>query len=362
MRLEKDHEYPNLYYYPKAGTYYFRKFITGVGEVFRSLREKNRYKAVVKMNRLSSEFERLKKTRTETNYTIDDAILELYDINQMKAQATFQNFEHFCRAYITPYYSGTPIDAVAEQWDLFKADVKKKRPGMSLAHLKRHTTRILRHAVKRGKLKSFPELTLDAGEAVTGTPRAYDPDEVTRALTAKPDSDHRFKKGTVEKQRLMLRLTLELGLRPPQEIRMLKKEYFDFARGLLVLPAWLAKTRRGRTVPINAPLVAAIQEFGAKNPSSPYLFPMRGNPDKPASRSDKSWQRLKRALGFEGKRYWFRHSHATAALEGGEDARILARDMGTSVEMLAKIYARPGKDATDRRLAAVQKKYGVQVS
>jgi len=355
MRLEKDHEHPNLYFYPEAGTYYFRKYTTETGEIFRSLRERNRYKAILKMNRLLADLE---KRKAKGRYLIDDAILELYDIKRMQAQSTFENLEHYCRAYITPYFSGTPINEVARQWEPFKAHVKKLKPGMSLIHIRRHLTTILNHAVNRGELESFPRLKLDKAEMIKGTPRAYERDEVKKILTGKPKGDHKFKKGTIEKQRLMIRLTLDCGLRPPQEIRLLKKEYFDFKRRTLTLPAHIVKTRLSRPIPVPPDLLAEVKAFGDKNPG-PYIFPMRGNPNMPATRSDKTWQRLKRALGFSGKRYWFRHSHATAAIQGGENAIVVAKDMGTSVEMLERIYVRPDEKATARRVALVRKKYGV---
>jgi integrase len=258
-----------------------------------------------------------------------------------------------------PFFSGVPITDVAFQWEGFKAHVKANNPNMSLQHVRRYLTRVLNYSVERGYIQGFRKLKLDAGEIKKVTPRAFEFSEVEMVFNKTPDlTGHKFKAHTLRKQRLMIRLTLECGLRPPQEIRLLKKEYVDFNRGVISIPAEIVKTRASRTIPVGEELLTELKAWCDHHSNSPWVFPMRGNPEKPSTRSDKTWQRLKHSLGLRVRRYWLRHSHATAALEGGLDAVLVARDMGTSPEMLSKVYVRPSKETVARRVELVRKKYG----
>lgn len=362
MRLEKDPEVSNLYWSPKFKTYYFRKYIGAAGrEVCRSLKEQNRHKAIIKLNKLLARLQREIEAHVEAQYqgpTVNQVRDELLKIYDMKSRATHESFEIVTRRHVLPYFNHVPVSQVARSWEDFKAHVKQNNPTMSLEHVRRYLTRMLNYSVERGYIDGFRKLKLDPGEVKKTTPRAYEPAEVGQIFLPNEEKTQGFKKHTLRKQRLMIRLTLELGLRPPQEIRLLKKEYFDFARGLLTLPASVVKTRVGRVIPVDAALIQEIKAWCDLYPQSPYVFPKRGNPMEPSTRSDKTWQRLKKALGLEGRRYWFRHSHATAALEGGLDAVLVARDMGTSPEMLLKVYVRPSRAVVEKRAELVRKKYG----
>lgn len=358
MRLEKDPQIPNLYWYPESRAYYFRKRITGQGEVFRSLKTKDRNEAIRRLNQILGDFQKElpKKKRV---YTVGEAAKELKAIYRGQAAATYANFEYYSRAYIQPYFETTPVQDVAKQWRPYKAWIKGHKPGMSLLHVRRHLTRILNHAVETERLAGFPKLRLDPDEVKRGTPRAYDNDEIDRVLNTEIDlKRHSFRASTIEKLRFQTELVLVLGLRPPHELRNLRWEYFDFDRGFLTIPNSFTKTRTERTIPVPSQILQTLKERRILSKSE-WVFPHRLDPKKPATRSDKSWQRLKRALNFNGKRYWFRHTHGTTAIEELPE-KIVVKNMGTSSRMLERVYVRPKKDSYQKQVSALVNRFPIR--
>lgn len=364
MKLVKDDGKPpvrGLFCDPKTGTFYFRRYRTGVGEIFRSLRTTNRYKAILELNTMAKDLSKVAPKPKEI--VVDDVVLELYDIYQGQAKATFEGFELYCRLYILPYFTGKPIMAIKQEWAKFKSEVKRSKPGMSLVHVKKHATRILNYSEEAGYIDAAPKLKLMASERIERQSRAYKEEEVDVLINIPRDlrletelGEHKFKAHTLEKLELQNMLVLFAGVRPPSEFRLLKWEYIDLSGevGCIDIPADIVKNRKARQVFLVPELAQALRDWKAKQRiESPYVFPKRGKPMEPSDDTDRSWQRLKKALDIKGTRYFMRHTHGTAASESGMGSVVIAKNMGTSTKVLEKVYVHSSDEAKKRQVNAV---------
>lgn len=281
------------------------------------------------------------KEESKNEKSIDDVISELYDIYQMKAQGTFENFESYCRLHILPYFTGWAISEVAPAWENFVAHTKKKRPGMRLGHLRRHLNKILSHAVDRGYLQAYPKLKVDSSDLRRDPISAYPKDEILRAIELAP-----------ENLRLKIEIAILTGCRP-NEARLLKWDDIDFRSADVAHPGEVVKTRSGRRYPLPSRILRRLLIRKMKSRSD-YVFPHRDNPERPETRSDKSWQRFKKEIGLRGKFYWFRHTHATIAIAEGTPQILVQKRMGTSAQMLERVYVRPSAEDAMKQANAVQ--------
>lgn len=346
-----------------TGIYYFRKYVTGVGRAEVSLSTKDEAEAKRTIFRTYSRY--LRTPKPEDIVTIDDVVADIYEINQGKSQATFDNFEIHCRLHILPFFKGVPIRQVAKKWKKYVAFQHLKNPKRQLSHDRRHLVTILNYAAEQEYLDGVPKLKLDRAKRMRCTVVPYSVEDVQMILTVTaaelreryPDNkDFHFKAATLRKLQLMFELGMFSGLRLPHEATALRFSMIDFKAGTANLPPEVAKTREGRIYPLDAETLEKLREL-KKRAKSDFVFPKRNNPEMPATRSDKSWQRFKKALGLNKRLYWARHTHATEASEMGASEGNLKRDMGTSGEMLDKVYTVKRRKDFDSRSRRIRDKF-----
>lgn len=334
-----------LYRNGRTRILYFRKYVTGAGRAEISLRTTDVAEAERIILKTYSAFVRTPKREAKAP-AIDELIEEIYEIYQGKARATFESFEGTCRLHLLPYFTGFPVDKLAEEWPKYVAYQHRKDPKRQLGHDRKHFVTILSRAVERGILPGLPKIRLDRGKRMRRPVETYTAEEIRMILSVTAEDLRRrypanpefwFKEATLDKLKLKVELGVFSGMRLPHEANALKYSYIDFERGTATLPPGVVKTRTGRTYPIDPKTLRKIVAMKVRAESD-YVFPKRGRPGESANRHDKSWQRFKKALGITKKLYWFRHTHATVALDSGVAAVDLKRNMGTSLEMLERTY------------------------
>ncbi len=335
--------------------YYFRKYVTGVGRAEISLRTTDRQTAEREIFRLFSQFIRTPK-KQELATTIDVIIADIYEINQGKSKATFEDFESHCRLHILPYFNGYPIDKVAQNWPKYVAFQHQKSPKRQLGHDRKHLIRIFNRAVERGDLAGVPKLKLDRAKRMRQVISLYSKSEVQMILNANRNDFPEFKQATLEKLKLQFELSLFSGMRIPKEVNSLQYSRIDWNQGTATLPAEVTKTREGRTYPIEPQTLEKLLKL-RKRAKGDFVFPLRGDPNQPAGRTDKSWQRFKKALGLNKKRYWARHTHATELVDLGASAVAVKRNMGTSLEMLERVYYQPKANLFNRQAKTIRERF-----
>lgn len=355
--LIKDDGHPGLFRNSETGIYYFRKYITGLGEIKKSTGLTDRKAAIHFIKRNFSAW--FQEPREKAEATIDFVIGELYSVKQQKAQKTFESFEGHCRLHILPFYAGRKISEVAPLWPKYVTAQSVLNSKRQLGHDRRYVTEILSHAVNAGYLTHFPRLTLDPAKRMKKPVALYGRDDISRILNCQPEdfegTEFTFTARALQKIKLQVRLALYCGMRPPGEIRHLRKSWIDWVAGTIWLDPEIVKTRTDRTYPVDAELLRELREWCTLTDSD-CVFPKRGEPDVPETGSDKKWQQLKRALGIKGTRYHLRHAHGAIAVRTVSPS-IVKKNMGTSLPILDRVYMKPDAEEHKRQASAVKNYY-----
>jgi len=207
---------------------------------------------------------------------------------------------------------------------------------------------VARHLVAVRNL--FRYLVLERGLAVDPTaevrapawgrpiPRHLSPEEVQRVLQAAPPGEGRTpaERALRRRDQALLQLLYACGLRV-SELIGLRRNDLDLAAGIV---RCTGKGDKQRLVPLHRPAQAALRQYLAAAPASPYLFPSRRGG---AMSRQAVWKRLRllglaSGLGRGLYPHLLRHSFATHLLEGGADLRSLQAMLGHADIQTTEIY------------------------
>ena len=207
---------------------------------------------------------------------------------------------------------------------------------------------VARHLVALRNL--FRYLALERGLAVDPTaevrapswgrpiPRHLSPEEVQRVLQAAPPGEGRTaaERALRRRDQALLQLLYACGLRV-SELIGLRRNDLDLAAGIV---RCTGKGDKQRLVPLHRPAQAALRQYLAAAPASPYLFPSRRGG---AMSRQAVWKRLRllglaSGLGRGLYPHLLRHSFATHLLEGGADLRSLQAMLGHADIQTTEIY------------------------
>lgn len=317
----------------KTGIYYLRRSVNGT-EVERSLETKNRKQAETKLEEILDEVKAEQKSSRRMKFeTVGEAILEILET---KSEKTWLDFENHYRLHLKPYFRGKWMDQVEPLWEHYKAVQKsierrtpkgRPLPPRKLNHDAAHLRRMLRYAHRQRALQVVPELALDASEREPEPGRVYTPEEFRRLWAA---ADPKWK--------LILEMAAIMGMRRG-EIRNLRWDYIDFTEAVIRLPKEATKTRRGRTVPVEPQILAALQALEpTMRPQSGWVFPNRRDPNLPMNPTDRTWRRIQRRAGVKGKFHWLRHSNVSWAARKGHAPSVIQKTRGMSDQVFRRIY------------------------
>jgi integrase len=361
-KLEKDPHYRNLYRHPHTKIFYVRKY-AGKTHLYRSLRTRSRKEAIEELRKFlqfflhPEQFENEEaEERRQNERVFENIVVELRSIYATKAEATRAEFDGFCNRYLLPFYRGLCITEVGKKWESYCAMQKelwrrklhedpkfaRKHKGRQrkLQHDRKVLRVILNFAVRRGYLEAAPELQLDASERTPRVGYVYSDAEIIQILeNANPG------------WKLRIDFQVRTGLRPG-EVRLCRYDYINFETGFAYLPAEIIKTRKDRIVKLDAELLQRLRERKAKS-NSPYVFPHRFDPKQPASKTDKTWQRLKKKYGIKGTLHHFRHTAATRAVQAGIPLTVVESQLGMSHEVLKRTYLHANEEQAENISKAV---------
>lgn len=140
-----------------------------------------------------------------------------------------------------------------------------------------------------------------------------------------------------------LRLLILTGARR-DEVRTLRWEWVDLARGLLLLPESKTGAKAIPLPPAAVQLLHALPRLG----SSPFVFP--GPSGKhPLSNINRPWDAVREAAGLQDVRlHDLRHSFASLGLARGVSLPVLGKLLGHSRVSTTERYAHLAKDVVTR--------------
>jgi integrase len=375
VKYEKVDRSLGLVRHPETGIYYFKKHITlETGEQMRpevSLRTRDEAEARRKILQTYSRYLILtnsqvgERERNRGTTTFEQLLPGIYEIYQGKSKKTFTRVELHCRKHLLPFYVGCPVNELARRWPNYVAYQHIKNPNRMLGEDRRTLHIVLSYAVSQNLLDGIPPLKLDKAKRIKGQIKPYTPSEVNRIMTATAASIKRenpdrpdlwLTQRVVEDQQLRFELALFSGFRVPGETNSLRYDWIDWSYGTVTIPAEFTKTRTERIVVLDKLTLAKLAERRIYSKSS-YVFPKRSNLDLPATSTDKSWQKFKKALGINKKLYWARHTHASEAVKEISATKVV-KNMGTSVKMLEQIYDIPNDADRAHQSTVVRRRFG----
>lgn len=352
-KLIPDQEESALFLHPKTGDFYVRKYVAGRGEICRSLQTKNRREAIRRKNEILIQWGAgLKRGR---RVRFESIAFELLEIQSGKSERTFADYEGHLRLHLLPFFRGRFLDEVQSLWPHYKLYCRKLKATRKLDHDRKHLLAICRLAYERELIHRLPELKLDPQDRHARPGRVYSGDEVQRLLDALPQKH----KGAREKWRLIIEMAAILGMRRG-EIFQLTWNQIDFTNEVIVLGRLDTKTRQGRLVPLEQGILESLKTRKAESKSI-FVFPHRNDPTRPMTMSDKTWQRVKRRSGVEGRTFHgFRHSNVTWGQREGFSAGLISKTRGMSREVMENIYTHAELEDAKRLGDGIRKQISIR--
>lgn len=251
--------------------------------------------------------------------------LELLSIFSTKSKKTYQEFETITRLHLNPYMGEKPIKDVGMFWEAYVAHQKKKNPRRKVFHDRKVLKRILYYAKERRLIDFIPKMKLDPADKAVRERLIVDKKNIEQVRAKCPPM-----------WRDILLILAETGMRFG-EVRQMRKEYIDFSKGLIRLPAEIIKTRRPRTYLISKAALKCLKNR-VKTARGEFLFPKRGNTAEPIGASHRSFQRALKAAGINFQLHDLRSTYITRQVRRGMPVDILGKLVGASEATIRDVY------------------------
>lgn len=225
------------------------------------------------------------------------------------------------------------ITAINEGFfDEWLAEFRGKVKRTTFCDYAKYLGKVLRHAHRKRVIDRLPEIKNPDAPKRTG--RVYTHEEIAAILK---DANPTFE--------LQLRLCLQSFMRL-REMLFLTWDRVDLEKGLIRLGAadvkTGSKTGEGREFFVNERIVKLLKRRHKKlHQRTPYVFPSRGNPNKPTWSNKTAWRSAKAAAGIERQARWhdLRHTALTWALtEGKQNPLMVSVYAGVSLRTIQKVY------------------------
>jgi integrase len=298
------------------------------------------------------------------------AYLEVY---RLKHRATA--FAEYAIGHVTRHLGGKMLVDISD--DTIKAyqvcRLKERAAPKSINEEVGFLLRLLdaRGDALRAKLRRDKSLKLATGASIGKAFSGDQKDELLKAAIPASVKGTKAQKGSRSPNiRPALELALNAGLRDA-EIRNLTWTQIDFEKRFLTVGKSKTEAGEGRTIPLNASLVAALVDhsrwytgrFGTARPEW-YVFPGRVgkpvkgqkrplDPTKPIASLKTAWRNVKKRAGVQGRWHDTRHTLITELAESGAgDQTIMDIAVHVSRQMLSR-YSHIRMEAKRTALDAV---------
>lgn len=327
MKLIPEKDCPELQRDPKTGIWYYRKFVTGKGEFYRSTRErKSKARAKAIGLRMFAEWMGTAEAIKKASFLFEDVAYRYLDQKQNRRKKTITSARNHVLNHLVPYFKGLSIESVADHWEAYVKEKSAVAPGRRFYNDTKHMRGILKVAYHKGWMTRLPLISNPDGKVDAG--KEYSEAEVRRLLSH-----------ANEDLSLQIRMAFLMGMRR-SEILKLSWARVDLKNGIICLKAEDTKTKLPRDIPIHSEIWAELK-LRRERTGSPYVFASPTNPDKPIQDNKTAWQRCKQSAGVEGRFHDLRHTAVTRMLfEFNIPAAKVAAIVGMSLAVMQR-YAHP---------------------
>jgi integrase len=208
---------------------------------------------------------------------------------------------------------------------VFVPEIKKVKPKLNLNSRLSFFREILYSSYRRGFIP-LPPSGIRKPSQSKDIGRELSDDEICRLL----------KYAHTPELKLAIEMALLTGMRK-MEILRLRWDYIDLEYGIVSLPKTFTKSRKARVFPIALVLKEKLTNR-KKVIESPYVFPMRSNPNKPMADMNSPWNRVRKAARVQCRFHDLRHTAATRKLRAGNSQAVVGKEIGMSQSVLTEIY------------------------
>lgn len=221
-------------------------------------------------------------------------------------------------------------------WKRFVAVRQKDHPEKTLVNFWKHHSLVMTHAFETGLLKrpwnvENPDPKRETGRIVT--------DEEKEKLLAVAFPNLR--------DQLLFAMTMGMRLR---EHLLLSWDRVDLEQQTITLRPEDTKTKKGRVIQMSPQVYEMLKTrkegyySHGRGVSDIWVFPARGNPDKPAHQNKSAWQTAKRKAGITGRcryhdlRHTFLTECAKLVREGRVSVVLICSYAGLSIKTFERVY------------------------
>lgn len=300
MKLIPETDCPELQRDPKSGVWYYRKYVAGKGEFFRSTRErKSKAKAKAIGLRMFAEWMGTIEAAKRARFLFDDVARMYVASRRNRRKKTIVSVNLHLTKHLLPYFTGWPIDTVAEQWEKYVEHKRRETPDRKFFNDAKHMRSILKLAYEKGMLTRPAKIANP--DAKTEVGKEYTEAEIERLL-ANASGD----------LRLQIKMAYLMGMRR-SEILLLAWERVDLKSGIIELTAADTKTKLPRQVPIHAEVWAEL-DVRRRRALSPWVFPSPVDAERPVEDNKTAWRNCREAARVDGRFHDLRHTCVTRML------------------------------------------------
>lgn len=319
----------NIYEDTRSGIYYIRIRRKGKKPLNKSLDTKNYKNAQTKADTLVREYLGHEQKRTEHVLFKDEVPRFLESFKVRVSAGTLLRTKSVIRLYLMPYWQNKIISHITpEDWDAYLSAEKLKR-NRNFTNDKKAMDNILAFAVQNKRMIARPKLTDPTPASEAG--RELSESEIQKLSNVAKGMNPRVYAGMC--------IAYGAGCRIG-EVVSLSWKLIDLEERYMTVKGKSsprAKKSGIRKVAIGAFVIETIR--AVKN-ETPWVFPMPSDPARHMSTNglDNDWQIVKKAAGVDCRFHDLRHTYITKALRAGHSIVTVAKQVGSSVRTITKVY------------------------
>ncbi len=249
--------------------------------------------------------------------------------------------EYQVRRNIVPAFGHIPLDQFGNRdWNKWVKEMRsstdRHKQITRFFNARKTVTELLHAAKARGRIESVPKLD--------------NPDErrnVGRVVSER-ETWWILRSTTYKIFRLFFYVLYKHGYRPREVLRWERSmiKIADDGKMWIDVPARITKVGKGRLVPVNQTAAKHICRLMKDNPNSRFVFQNRIHPDAPQLSYHGAFSTaLAKAMGMHPEMekcvpYDWRRSYITRMMILGKPPVYIAKNLGTSVPMLERVYTK----------------------
>ena len=318
-----------------TGVFYVRKSFKRlkIPNLFKSTGETQLFKAKAKAPGIIKAHVDLYFYKARTVSQVIDEFLKVETPNPKKRRLSTQENHKVYFKQLDAELGGVAIAGIDELvWSDWLSGFMRRKNRKTYNDYAVYMNMLLRYAYKRRYITHLIKLPFT--DEIRESGRVFTKEELSALKGVMNDTT---------KIQFLLSYTCGMRLR---EALSLTWDRVNFDTGVITLRKDDVKTGRktgkGRSFVATAEVLSRLKaRFLAQGNTSPFVFPSRGDKEKPQDNNKKAWELAKKAAGIKGRARWHDLRHSAAShllLVEKKDITMVSEYLGVSVRTLQRVY------------------------